>query len=172
MQMGLNDNVEKPMSKSNKMVKRKNWLIIVVMAIVIIGFSIIGILIYVSSQKSSDSSIQSAENIRENTARRALEKNDSKSAIEIYQKSIDSYSNKSKKAEVYIARAGMLYLYCPTDCKDQILADSYKAEEISPSAQSATNIFIMETNYGNTAAVEKYSAIMKSRSNIKSDAGG
>jgi len=170
--MGLNNKFEKSISKLKKLFLQKNWQVICVMVVVLLILGAVGGWIYISNQKSSDSSIQSPENIRENTARRALEKNNSKSAIEIYQKSIDSYSNKSKKAEVYIARAGMLYLYCPADCKAQILADSYKAEEIYPSAQSATNIFIIETNYGNTTAVEKYSAIMKSRSNIKSDAGG
>lgn len=114
---------------------------------------------------------QTAENIRDDAVSKALSEDNPKSAIEIYQKSIDSYNNNEKKSMAYIQRAAELYSYYGDKYKDQILADAYKAEEIYPSPQSATFIYQMETKFGNIAVAEKYSAIIDERTKINPEVG-
>lgn len=112
---------------------------------------------------SQDNSKPTAQSIRESTANDFFKNNDPKSAISVLDEGITSTTDKQEQSIQYIRMAVILYDYDSVGYKDQILAAAYKAEEIYPSARSATLISDIETRYGNEVAAKKYLEILDER---------
>jgi hypothetical protein len=125
-----------------------------------------------NTTSSSSVPVRTEENVRDDAARTYLINGDPESAIATYQKSIESYSSKEDKAKAYIEMASMLYQFYASEYKNQILADAYEAEEVFPTAYTATFIYDIETKYGNTVAADKYQALIIERTKNDNQEGG
>ena len=116
-----------------------------------------------TSSLTQGNSKPTTQAVRENEVNDYLTKDDIGSAIKVLSDGVISTSNKQDQSVQYIRMAAMLYDYDPQGSKAEILSYAYKADELFPSARSATLIFDMETRYGNQEAAQKYLSIITER---------
>ena len=158
--MGSGKNNQNSFLDSIRKIFAKKLVLVVIVAVVLLGGGAFVYFNYFAVVKVSEASPE--YNSTTNKANRAVGSGDIKTAIELYQKDIDSSSDNKAKADMYITRAELLANYA-TGQESQVLADAYAAEAVAPSVNTALTISGYEGSFGNAAAAEKYHAIAMDR---------
>ena len=154
-----------------KLKKKKNGLklVLAILIILIIALSI-GIWFLVQNNKEGN---QETENEETSDTQEVLEFSDeeyeeytAENYIKWVNNDIEETTDLEEKASLYMDLAGQLYnfqLSGEGDYKDIILESSYKAESIYPTSNSAYNIYMFESEFGNKEKALEYLNIAKER---------
>ena len=79
---------------------------------------------------------------------------------------ISSAETDEEKAELYLSRAGELYIRQQTgegDFSEAILEDAYMAERINPTMDTAYDIYVYESEFGDDKKAEQYLKLAEER---------
>ena len=135
-------------SKKELSPKLKNTIILSIMGVAIIALVVL-IIVFSQKQQSEDSSsdtpaADSTLNAQIIKIRKKLEEKiaarDKDAVISEYDKMLGETDSNEDKATIYLARVFDLNRTCGIECKDDILDDAKKAEELNPNGLTAATL--------------------------------